>query len=345
MKKILLIVIVITLAIPNIAISQGCMESSSDDGVTVSGYIQPQYEFHQKDGLYNDESSFTFERARFGFFGNIPYDISYYAFIETSAFKKANPYLLDAFVTYTRFGPWAKISLGQFKSPFSLELNTACHGLHTVKRSQVVRDLATPDRDIGLMISGGNDTTFFKYAFAITNGTGLGNADNNTRKDFSGRLVLQPFEFLSIGGSFRTGKSKSAVQGQPEDTKTRYAAELQVKFENILFQGEYLMGEDDGSYTTGGGCGDPLVTHIGSVSRNGYWAHLMYMTPWNLQPIVKFESYEPNTALGLDQKSIITFGINYFLNDWTRIQINYLYSAEEVEIENDQLFVQVQVKF
>ena len=71
----------------------------------------------------------------------------------------------------------------------------------------------------------------------------------------------------------------------------------------------------------------------------------MYMTPWNLQPIVRFESYEPNTDLDFDQKSVLTFGLNYFLNDWTRIQINYLYSAEKVEIENDQLFVQIQVKF
>ncbi len=347
MKKILLVVIVITLALPNLVKSQGCMESSSDDGVTVSGYIQPQYEFHQKDGLYNDESRFTFERARFGFFGNIPYDISYYAFLETSAFKgSGNPYLLDAFITYTRFGPWAKISLGQFKSPFGLELNTPCHKLHTVKRSTVVNDLTIPDRDLGLMVNGGNDTTLFKYAVALTNGTGVGAKDNNTRKDIAARLVVQPFEFLSFGGSYKTGKSKSAMQGQPEDIKTRFAAELQLKYNNFLMQGEYLMGEDDGSYTTGGGCsGAPLVTHIGSVNRNGYWAHLMYMTPWNLQPIVKFESYEPNADLDFDQKTVLTFGLNYFLNDWTRIQVNYLYSAEEVEIENDLFYFQVQVKF
>jgi len=71
---------------------------------------------------------------------------------------------------------------------------------------------------------------------------------------------------------------------------------------------------------------------------------------------LKFESYEPNKSTDFienpeaknDKQNIITYGLNYFLNDWTRIQINYLYKAEEsaaVEMDNDCLLVQVQVKF
>ncbi|MFC1887530.1 porin [Candidatus Cloacimonadota bacterium] len=70
------------------------------------------------------------------------------------------------------------------------------------------------------------------------------------------------------------------------------------------------------------------------------------MTPWNIQPIAKYEYYDPNTDQDDDGSSIITFGFNYFFNDWTRLQLNYLYKAEEgTEIANDEILMQLQVKF
>ena len=90
---------------------------------------------------------------------------------------------------------------------------------------------------------------------------------------------------------------------------------------------------------------------LGSIKRAGFWAQAMYMTPWNLQPIVKFEQFDPDT----DQDSIsgdlslhitITYGFNYFINDWTRLQVNYIYKIEEeYEEANDELIIQLQVKF
>jgi len=72
----------------------------------------------------------------------------------------------------------------------------------------------------------------------------------------------------------------------------------------------------------------------------------MYMTDWNLQPVVKYESYDPDTDSDNDIESVITFGVNYFFNDWTRLQLNYLYKAEEpTEISNDEILMQLQVKF
>ncbi len=70
------------------------------------------------------------------------------------------------------------------------------------------------------------------------------------------------------------------------------------------------------------------------------------MTDWNLQPVVKYESYDPNTDADDDVNTTITFGVNYFFNDWTRLQLNYLYKAEEpTEISNDEILMQLQVKF
>ena len=74
-------------------------------------------------------------------------------------------------------------------------------------------------------------------------------------------------------------------------------------------------------------------------------AQAMYMTPWKLQPIIKYQTYEPNLTGNLDVASIITFGLNIFPNDWTRLQFNYLYSTEQLEIRNDAVFIQLQVEF
>ena len=42
----------------------------------------------------------------------------------------------------------------------------------------------------------------------------------------------------------------------------------------------------------------------------------------------------------------MTIGINYYFNDWTRLQANYIYRAEQpTEVVNDEFVIQLQVKF
>ena len=88
-----------------------------------------------------------------------------------------------------------------------------------------------------------------------------------------------------------------------------------------------------------------MEVHEGSINRGGFWAQTLYMTPWNIQPVIKYESYDPNTDEDDDIENVITFGFNYFFNDWTRLQLNYLYKVEEEEEPNDEILMQLQVKF
>ena len=92
------------------------------------------------------------------------------------------------------------------------------------------------------------------------------------------------------------------------------------------------------------------------------------MTPINLQPVVKYESYDSgetnysftygpwvNSEVAPQNytQSTITLGLNYFLNDWTRVQVNYLINTEAGnnisgtpnEFKNNALLIQVQAKF
>ncbi len=367
MKKIILTFLLFGFLTPFVGIGQGCMESDSDEGVQVVGYLQADYDNYffdtDKNGnTLNKPNSFYFKRARIGVLGSIPYDVSYYVMAELSPATQGQPYLLDAFVTYAPFRKYLKFTMGQFKSPVGLELNTPCHALHTIRRSTVVNNLATPFRDMGLMLFGSTDSLFgkkdlFSYNLAILNGSGLNHWDDNKYKDIAARLVISPWEWLKIGGSYRTGKQDIKKTDQVQKTRTRLGADITFEYKNFMLQGEYLAGQDVGKVASDGGCGGKATTAVDSLTFNksGFFVQAMYMTPWRIQPVFKYEVYDPDQTdykyLYVEQdflQTTMTFGINYFLNDWTRIQINYLYNAEEnvdVEFPNDAIMFQIQAKF
>ena len=350
MKKILFFVLGLLLISPVALNAQGCMEASSDEGVNVVGYVQPQWTYDEANGKY--ENSFYFNRARIGVTGNIPYDFSYYVMAELSPTKNG-PYLLDAFLTWKRLAPYVNITVGQFKNPFGLELSTPCQSLHTIDRSEVVNELASPFRDLGLMIWGGTDlglseTEVLKWKLSLTNGTGMNNMDNNRFKDITTRVIVSPFDFVDIGGSFKYGKVLKQSQGSKDTKLIRYGADISIKKYNFLVQAEFIGGTDDGFELSGGGCGeDPSIAPFdGKTKKNGFFVMALYETPWNLQPVFKYGSYDPDTDADNNMKNTYTFGLNYFFNDWTRLQVNYVVNDDaSINLPNDLFMVQMQVKF
>ncbi len=355
--------------------AQACIEPTSDEGITIIGFIQPQFEYllagQDLQGKNLDESSFYFNRARLGVTGNIPYDFSYYLITEISptlngARNVQPPLLLDAFISYNRFAPFAKISAGQFKVPFGIELPQACHKLHTINRSTVVSNLVDPWRDLGIMVTGGTGDlnilgtktkNAVSYSLGVFNGGGMNNKDNNRNKSIVGRLALKPFDLVTVGASYRFTKLPPQADGvTEEDTRKRFGMDMELNYKRFIIQGEYVKGIDNGSYTTGGGCGGDVEVHLGSKKRDGFFVQALYMTPWRLQPVVRYERYDPDLNLASDQvllpgdglQNIITYGLNYFFNDKVRFQINYLYKAEEtarLEFKNDIILTQFQVVF
>jgi predicted porin len=107
-----------------------------------------------------------------------------------------------------------------------------------------------------------------------------------------------------------------------------------------------MYAKDVGSYTTGGGCGEPIEVHQGDIKRDGGFIMGMYKFSNNLQPVLKFEYFDSNKDAGNNTEFCTTYGLNYFFNDWTKVQANYVYRAErENEIDNDIFMLQVTVKF
>lgn len=337
--------------------SQGCM-GGGGDLIGVHGFIQPQFNYNlngtDNSGNSLDQTNFTFNRARIGVVGSIPYDIDYYLMLEFSPYKTAQktPHLLDGYVSYTRFGKWAKITLGQFKSPFSLEQNTACSGLYTVNRSEVVNQLAGPQRDLGVLISGGHDSLFVQYSFGLMNGSGMNAVDDNKTKDIVGRVVFNPFKNLKVGGSFKLGKINPTDPIQKLNNIYRYGAEIQYKLENLLIQSEFIYGQDElfsaSQIPIYGGCGGIIgfdTKQPGTYHKSGFLAMASYMTNWNLEPVIKFDTYNSDHATAGKRTNYITVGLNYYVNDYSRIQINYVNVTESNPTVNDMIMVQLQAKF
>lgn len=216
---------------------------------------------------------------------------------------------------------------------------------------------ASSNRDLGVMILGGNDTTKFAYQVALTNGYGIFNAQPNLMDAYAltARVTFQPVLGFRIGASIRNGDlPPSSADVTDKDTKFRYGFDVSWKFKNLVLMGEYIDGEDTGSYTKGGGCDGPGEIVTGTKNTDGFYAMAVYRFNSNLEPVYKIESYKASTIEGSDiatpaisDKSMCqTFGLNYYPNDWTRLQINYTYSAESpTEIKNDAFLVQLQVKF
>lgn len=376
MKKILFATLTLFALASSSAFSQGCMEpSGTSTGPQVIGYVQVENSTNLlgTDASGNDltTNSFAFRKARIGVTGSIPYNFTYYVMTELSP-SLNGPYILDAFLTWKAAGQYLKVSAGQFKSPFGLELSTACQSLYTIDRSLVVNELASPFRDQGIMLSGGTDSLHifgiekpnaFTYSLAITNGTGLNAIDNNQSKDIIGRVAFAPCNFIQIGGSYHHGKQKNPDPTVTKaDVLTRWGTDLQLKKSfgrfGFISQSEYIFAKDDGSKMVGGGCGATPEVVQRSFKRNGFYSQLMLQTPWKIEPVVKIQSYDPNMDLDdtdskeYKQESWI-LGFNYYVNDWTRLQLNYLYNTEKSsatdfthynEIKNDMLVLQLQFK-
>ena len=334
----------------NNAFSQGCEgdeptnDSINAPNVKIFGYIQPQYDYNFTDG---NENTFRFKRARIGATGKIYDDFSYYFMLETSPFigGSGDAYLMDAFVSYTKY-TWAKISVGSFKQPFSLEVATPCHSLTTVDRSIVADQLVAPQRDFGLMVLGGNKYTKFNYWVALMNGKGIGGSnpkDDNTKKDIVGRATYKVTDYLTVGGSLRYGYP---IPNNIDDSRTTYGAEFVVELDELKVQGEYIY--DEGAYFlgSGGGCGaDPIAL---GEKRDGAYIMGSYNVNEKFQPVFKYEFFDPNLDLKDDgtYQERMTIGANYFFNDKVRFQLNYQANIQTVvNVDDDALVAQMQIKF
>ena len=311
----------------------------------LSGYVQFRYTYFTEENRY---STFDIRRARLSLQGNIlDPKIGYKLQVDFAG----NPKILDATAAYTAH-PYFKITIGEFKIPFSNENLTSSAQLISINRSQVVEALVARSRDvigqqngrdIGAQVSGvvkGNkEFALIDYSFGIFNGAGINTlADNNQAKDFSGRVVLQPIKGLTFGSSYYNGTGTwgvidtSGVSIIANRNRDRIGGEVSFVRPRYALSGEYIRGEDD------------------TTQKEGFFVQLSgYAIQDRLQLLVKYDWYDPNADIPENALTHYIFGINYYLNKNARIQAHYQAAQEEggdeTKLDNDIVAIMAQLQF
>jgi hypothetical protein len=129
------------------------------------------------------------------------------------------------------------------------------------------------------------------------NGNNRYTYDNDSYKDFCGKLLFTGVEGLNIGGSFYRGKSR---RGRDTLRTNRYGVEVDYKKGPFWIRGECLSAKDE--YPQMGGIGD-----IGSI---GYYVVFAYKFLPYLEGVTRYDVYDPNIDTEKNEWTNITIGVN-----------------------------------
>jgi len=295
---------------------------TSSRAFKLSGYTQVLAEAPEE-----GTAGFSIRRSRFTLAGEIVRNVRFKATVDLVK----SPALIDAQVEF-HFIEAASLRIGQFKVPFSLEMTTSSGDLDTVSRSQTVNklspslDIGGGGRDVGAVVFG--KAAFLEYTLGLFNGSGANKADTNDAKDLAGRLVVHPAGFLSLGASFYDG-SYAASAGAASAVRDRFGLDLAFFGGPFSLKADFISAED------------------GELLRRGWYVQGGYaFVPKTLQGIVKLDSYDPNVSSAGDRQDTWTAGLNWFLAEKTKLQVNYELIRNESGKKVDQaLFVQFQVGY
>ena len=171
------------------------------------------------------------------------------------------------------------------------------------------------------------------YYLALVNGAGINMLDNNQSKDFGGRLVFHPVSILDVGVSYYNGFDVFTSSPYRSQERVRLGAEFAMNYNLLSIKGEWIKGRD--------GNINPIV-HQGWYLQGSY-----FLLPRRLQGVFRYDVYNPNQAKSkmLETSTYYVFGLNYFFNVWTKIQVDYCLRTENPSIPNNVFTVQLQLGF
>ncbi|MBF0281480.1 MAG: hypothetical protein HQM07_02780 [Zetaproteobacteria bacterium] len=223
--------------------------------------IKP-FGFTQFTGTFGSKTvqkNYNFDRVRFGVKGSIDENISYFLQLElnnpttTPNSNTSGNLIQDAKISYT-FLPELKLSVGQFKAPFSMEYNTAASNLDVINYGMVGNVI--PNRGIGLMVSGKNIAgTGLGYDMGMFNAGARGDTvaytSSKLGKDelFSGRITLDTLNdmvHVEAGQMLETNSANTAAKG---NYAAIYAA-AHLDFDVASVKAEWMQGKQFSRKTT-----------------------------------------------------------------------------------------------
>jgi phosphate-selective porin len=328
--------------------------------IKVSGYIQSQWEYYDKDLVKPNEPNNTFyiRRARVKF----TYEaVDGVKFVLQPDFSTGNLSLKDAYAVLNL--PKLKdvtLWAGQFSRP-NYEVEYSSGQREVLERSRVIKAIYPGEREVGLKLEYTGSSLPLKFQIMAMNGNfskGTEQKDVDSKKDILGRLVYSikiPSAGIGIDlgvngyfGGIRVKNTTNKYTNLSDGTldslqlgnylnRQWYGAEIQIFadiFGGLALKGEYIFGINSTLSTL-----DPAATTLTLAKlkadpnkiRNfsGYYIYLIKNVGAKNQFVARYDYYDPNTKLAGDAagKEInyktLTLAWQYYLNDNIRISLNY----------------------
>jgi hypothetical protein len=224
--------------------------------------------------------------------------------------NQASRILQDMFVSYA-LTPRLTADVGQFKVPLSMEGLRSPADILTVERSIMnvlpARNGRMGDaRDLGLQLRTARPR--WEAAVGVFNDASprQNDVDDNNNKAVVGRVAFRPIVgtagTLQIGVSGARGRTAAA-----EVVRDRLGGELSYRVGPHILEAEVAEAKD----------GAPVVK-----GRGGYVTYAYSFSPgW--QGVVRYDRWDPNTAVGGDAEHDWVLGANYYIRGRNaRIQLN-----------------------
>jgi phosphate-selective porin OprO/OprP len=295
---------------------------SGDFKLKLRGYSQADYRFFPFDAGDTGNDSFFMRRVRPIFEGTV---YKYFDFRIMPDFGGGNTVLQDAYMD-VRYFPYASVRAGKFKEPISLERLQSGADLTFIERA-ISQNLA-PNRDVGIMFYGDVADSTFTYQLGLFNGVANGSqssdGDNQTDKDFAGRVFVQPFRSIDVpplkglgfgvagGIGERTNESESSLTYKTAGRSNFYqyvsAANVTGRGQQYRFapqayyyvgpfglMGEYLRTESHIKGTLG--AAPSPITHPEADERNRGWfgqaSYVLTGEDASYKTVVPIDSFDP----------------------------------------------------
>ncbi|HEX8603198.1 MAG TPA: hypothetical protein VF774_11180 [Pseudoduganella sp.] len=262
----------------------------------------------------------------------------------------------DAYIRYSPFptltgleDPRLTITLGQQQIPFGLEAQIGEELRPVINNALFLGGLGVGTRQIGLIVRGDYDpyvdygfnyrAPLLEYAFGVVNGAGPNKSDDNNHKDYIARVAFTlPVDYYSVFRELKVGLS--AYKGQKNLTagtaatvvgqgkRDRYGFDIYYNHAPFGITYEYAEGRDGtvnngpdiksrGQYLTAFYTwGEQWIASSRAQAKyDDYW-------PKSYQLFARYDTFDPNRALGNDQTKAAILGFNLFFAETTKFQLN-----------------------
>jgi len=295
--------------------------------------LQPTLTWTQSE--LSPSTSLTMKRARFLLFGEIiPGKVKY--FVQTEVV--GSPSLLDMKLQFY-YLPKTEIAIGRFLPSFTHYMPMSTAKLDLINYPLMVLKYGMW-RQVGIQTT--TTTQYVDFNVGLFNGYPSNNwSDNNDAKDILLRVAGKPNKAFVVFGNAWLGNAlgdKSGVLGKDlYGGGILFDKALSESSLAISFRGECLWGKED--------------TTEGKVDSLGLYANVGLKINPQVEFLVRYDLFDPNTKTGDNRLDWITAGVNYYLQGQNvMFYLNYIKKINQVgaglsDPKDDEIILQAQVFF